>query len=184
MNCLCYYPGELDSVSLSFHDETLGDAREKQFSGVSLITTGVVEESRRKSLSEIVQEVVNENNLKTKIIPFLETKHWVGSQSANNASIRVLVDFWSSSEERELRNTATMVTALLRSVSAEVTLDLLACVYPSRVNRRMYGLLAESLHDEEFERHGMTYAPRTATIGKVFRTTTGLQHSLFSFLSV
>ena len=178
---------EIDSLLFTNEDE-------KSLEGIPLHSTPIVfvsglnsasnwrgASNSRRRLSTILHELIDQTGLEIPIEMFANAGL---DRLSDFSSIRLVVDLWSNSSERELRDTASMTYSLFRTIGQQTAIDILACVYPARQNRRIYRMLADGIRFDQSDIHGITYTPRIATFGDKIRSTTGLRASLFSFLAV
>lgn len=141
------------------------------------------QEGERKPLRMLVREIIQDADLPVTLCPLEGLLHCTTHPSPTR-SIRILVDLWSNNSEQELRNTASLAYTLFRKLGDSVPLDMLACVYPSRGNRKIYTVLSEKIRYSHSDVHNITYAPRLLSAEERFLSSANLRASLFSFLSV
>lgn len=185
-----FYQAELDSLHMGASEPLQPDQPKTEWSIVSLLS--VVEEKedpsngRRRSLPNILSDVMRENALKLNLLRNPQSLSLLKGKNplVSPLSFRVLIDFWSSDEESILRHNLDLGKSLLEISASETQLEFLACVYPSSLHRKFYSHFENIIEEEDNQNHTLSFAPRSDTLGKLFRSTTGLSSTLYSFLAV
>lgn len=173
--------GEIDSMIFRLDGEPEFTPLQRESTIDALLSELKKPDKFRTPLADIIRHLVHDTSTFSLPMPLAEAK--VSFKFRRSESIRLVIDLWSNSDERELWQTVATARTLFKQFKSGVSVDTLACVYPALENRRAYTALRNSIVFGQSRFYGITHAPRIETQDNRCEAILGLRSGIFAFLS-